>query len=96
MFSRALQADALDSLLIIANTRIANLRSDYDKLQSVDSSIMANYAKQLNIAEEEKKILLQAIADKNKEIRREKRKRFWTGAAGVVATGAAIYISTLK
>lgn len=96
MYARALQADGLDSLMNLCYSRIQDLRIDFAKIQTKDSAIIANYDKQLEIAEQEKKILLQAIADKNSELKKERRKRRWVTFGGIITTGAAIYLSTLK
>lgn len=96
MYSRALQADALDSLLNLCYSRIQDLRIDFSRVQVKDSAIIANYDNQIRIAEFEKKLLLETIASKDKEIKRERRKRKVATFLGLATTGAAIYLLTLK
>jgi len=96
LYTKALQKDACDSLLVIANVRIVSLRTDFNQLVSKDSAIIANYDKQVQVLEDEKKVLLDAIASKNKDLRRERRKRTLITIAGVVATGAAIIAPMMK
>lgn len=96
MYARALQADGLDSLLNLCYSRIQDMRLDLTKIQIKDSAIIANYDKQLNVLEEEKKVLLQAIADKNRDIRRQRRNAFWSKVVGTVTTGIVTYLLITK
>ena len=96
MYARALQADGLDSLLTLCYNRINNLRDDFNNLASKDSAIIENYKKQIGLAEDEKKIYEDQIKTLDKMYRAERRKRRLITFTGILTTGAAIYLSTLK
>lgn len=81
----------------ILNERITGLGNVISSLNEKDlnnSEIITQLQEQKKIMEDQKSILLDQIAKVNKQLRKEKRKRFWTAAAGVATTAAAFYIGS--
>ena len=96
IMSSAKQRDILLEQVSILNERIALYQDNIRLLNEKDSVTVAGHKKELAILEDQKLILLQTIADKNKELRRERRKRIVTGGLGILATAAAFLIGMGK
>lgn len=85
-----------DSLLKLTERQISELKYTMGLLIEKDSATVAGYKNQISIMYQEQAIYKDQVNTFEKLLRREKRKRFWTSAGGVVATGLAIYLSTIK
>lgn len=96
MYARALQADALDSLLDLSRREIVLLENKVMELIEQGDTTAASYEREIVQWKGKEQILLKKIEEKDKEIRREKRKRKWATFGGIITTGAVIYLSTLK
>src|ERR1043165_6863395 len=81
LLSAAKQRDILLEQVSLINTRIAEKDTIISLLRSKDqnnSSIISTQEQQKKVLEDEKKLLLDTIAQKNKELKREKFKRIVT------------------
>lgn len=99
MFRDALQRPILEEKIAILNDRIATKDSVITLLQSAsnkDEGAIMELQSQKKDLQEEVNLLKIAVVDLNRVIRREKRKRFVTGAVGGLATAAAILLSLKK
>lgn len=92
----AQQKPILDSQIAILNTRISGYEFAMSQLMAKDSVTRASLVKQAEYYESQKKAILESVSDLNKALRKEKRKRFWTGAAGMLTTGVMGYLLIRK
>lgn len=87
------QKKALDSLLQIARADIRHYEIAVRELQGKDSSNKETIKTDQNIIaakEDQKKELEKKIDDLNKDIKKYKRKLWWTALAGIVGTVGGI------
>lgn len=99
MFRDALQRPILEEKISILNTRIATKDSVITLLQSAankDEGAIMELQSQKKDLQDEVNLLKTAVVDLNKVIRREKRKRFITGALGAAATAGALILHFSK
>lgn len=94
VYTAALQKRAADSMNVLLQMRIVSLTAAVERLQERDSVTVMAYKEQISDLRKEQAIYRDQVNTFEKLLRREKRKRFWTSAGGVVATGLAIYLST--
>ena len=80
----------------LLNNRISLLNSQISELQEKDSANSVSSRNQIKLLLQEKELHQDQIKIMEKMILREKRKRKWTAVAGILSTGAAIYLSTIK
>jgi ASC-1-like (ASCH) protein len=90
------QKKVLDGQVILLNQRIEGLQVVIKNLEEKDSATVAAYNAQLEAMKEQKEIFQSQLDGYEKLLRREKRKRFWTGAAGILTTGAMTYLLITK
>lgn len=79
------QKKVLEERVTILNERIVNLQGIIKDLQGRDSVTILTYEKQIKELELQRDI-------NEKLLKKEKRKRLWTGIAGVAATAGALFI----
>ena len=82
----------LDTLL----ARISTLEKLSSTLEAKDSLTQAFYQYQISNLKEQQTTCESIIISLKKEIKRERRKRKLVTAAGIITTGLAIYLGTLK
>jgi hypothetical protein len=79
------QKKVLDEKIIILNERISNLQGVIKDFQGKDSITVLTYETQLKEFRLQKEIL-------ERDIKKLKRKLFWTKAAGIAGIAGAFYI----
>jgi hypothetical protein len=92
----ARQKDVLLEQVTILNQRIDNLNAQIKNLQDKDKETVASYNDQLELAEQQKKLLLSYLTKYDKLLKKEKRKRFWTAAGGLAGMGVIGYLYITK
>lgn len=92
----AQEAKVLKEQKVLLEERIDNLKQQITALEEKDSEKTALFNNQLANLLEQKAIYTDQINTYEKLLRKERRKRFWTGAAGVVTTGVATYLLITK
>lgn len=90
------QKKVLEERVIILGQRIEGLEKSLQYVEAKDSVTVATYERQIKEMKEQQQILLDTVASLNKEIRREKRRRFFTGLAGTVTTAGALFLLLTK
>lgn len=100
------QADSLSSYkLIVANKqkdidllqqRIAVLQDVIKNLNDKDAESVAKYNAQLKVMQDERLLFMDQLNGYEKLLRKEKRKRFWTGLLGVATTLTASFLFITK
>lgn len=81
----------------LLNARIQNAEkiiSTFVEKEDNNTEIIKQLQEQKKIMEDQKKILLDEVAKINKQLRKEKRKRFWTAMAGVATTAGAFWLGS--
>ena len=92
----AVQKKVLDGQVALLTQRIDGLNEIIKNLNEKDSASVKLYADQLQVMKQQKDLFQSQLDGYEKLLRKERRKRFWTGAAGVLATGAATYLFITK
>lgn len=88
--SLLVQTETLNKLLDIRKASITNLNeqiADYKSIIEKNKKIQQTQEDKIKIAQD-------AIADINNQLRKQKRKTRLTAFAGIVAVGAAIFLTT--
>ncbi len=80
----------LNTDISLLQERIANLKTK----DSANTQIIATYETQLYTMQEQRVIFEQQLKSYEKLLRRQKRKTFFTGMAGIVTTAITFYIAT--
>ena len=95
VLTAARQKQILDTVVINLNQQIDNLNAIIANYKDKDNALVKSYESQVSVLKEQRMSLEGDIMKLNLAIRKEKRKRFWTGAGGVAATLAVgfLYIS---
>lgn len=88
----AQQGKLLKRQVAILDDRIGILQEIVKNLEAKDSATVENYETQLTAMREQRALFEDQINRYEKLLRREKRKRFWTGAGGVVSTGIMAFL----
>jgi len=96
ILTAAEQKKVLDGQVVILNDHIAILNSLVKVLQDKDTATVGSYERQIAVMKEQRVIYDDQIKTFEKLLRREKRKRFWTGAAGMASTIAMIFLTLKK
>ena len=86
----------LEERIAILNDRIANFQIIISNLNEKDSITVSAYEKQIQLYRDEKKVYEDQINGYEKLLKRERRKRFFTAAGGVVATGLTLFLYLQK
>lgn len=92
----AKQDDVLKEQVKILNERVTLLQSMVFNLEQKDSANTSQSVNQVALFKQEIDLYKDQIKTFEKLLRREKRKRFWASAGGVISTGIMIYLSTKK
>lgn len=82
--------DTLTRLIISKQTQIDTLNS----LDRTNGKIIHTYDKEIAIMKEQRGALEKELSVVNKELRREKRKRFISSVLGVLSTAGALFLGT--
>lgn len=90
------QKKVLDGQVILLNQRIEGLTEIIRNLNEKDSASVALYNSQMAVMKDQKQLYQDQLNGYEKLLRKEKRKRFFTAAAGTLATGAALYLYISK
>lgn len=80
----------------LLNQRVSLLQSQIKELQEKDSANTVTSREQISALLQEQTLCQDQVKTMETILRREKRKRKLITAAGILTTGAAIYLSTLK
>lgn len=92
----ASQKKVLDAQVVILNERITGFEFAISQFHVKDSIRVDGHKKEMDLKDQQNKILLDNIASLNKQVKREKTKRIFTGIGGVLATGIASYLLLKK
>jgi ASC-1-like (ASCH) protein len=90
------QKKVLDGQVILLNQRIEGLQAVVKNLEEKDSATVAAYNTQIEVMKEQKEIFQSQLDGYEKLLRKEKRKRFWTGVLGAATTAGATYLLITK
>lgn len=90
------QKKVLEDQLAIVNERIVGLEARIAIYKDKDTFTVASFQREISNYKEQKIILLETVAGLNKQLIRERRKRFWTAAGGIAATGIAAFFYITK
>lgn len=92
----AKQGDVLKEQVKILNEKVTLLQTMVLNLEQKDSANTSQSVNQVALFKQEIDLYKDQIKTFEKLLRREKRKRFWASAGGVISTGIMIYLSTKK
>lgn len=92
VYAAAAQKKIVDSLLSISEKQVAELRYSVSLLTEKEAELKANYERQISNLEEQIILLKDQMQGYERLLKREKRKRFFTGVAGTLTTAAAIFL----
>lgn len=81
-----------DSLLKISEAQLAELKYNISLLTEKDAETKANYERQISNLEEQITLFKDQMQGYERLLKREKRKRFFTGVAGTLTTATAIFL----
>lgn len=96
MYVAAEQGRILSDLVTILNARIEELQLLIDDLKDKDMNnyeIIQTYKSEIRIMQEQRAVFEKQIADLNAEIKKLKRKNFWTSVGGIAAAIGIIYLT---
>jgi hypothetical protein len=96
VYAAALQKRVCDSMNVILEARINSLNNSIALLNQKDSVTVAGYEGQLKVFREEKALYQDQMKGFEKLVRREKRKRFFATAGGILTTGIVTYLAIKK
>ncbi len=85
-----------DSLLRISEAQLSEVKYQKGLIEDREAETINNYNRQIENLEKQISVYKDQMIVFNKAIRREKRKRFFATAGGVLSTGIMIYLSTKK
>lgn len=80
----------------ILQDRITELQGIITNLKEKDSVSVQLFRDQLEVMKQQKTLFQDQLNGYERLLRREKRKRFWSSAAGIAATGIATYLFISK
>jgi len=90
------QKKVLEQQVVILNERIANYQTIIASLNSIDSLTVATYTAQIKVYKDEKAIYEDQLKGYERLLKKEKRKRFFTGVGGAIITGIVGYLYLKK
>lgn len=96
LLTSAEQGKILKEQVTILNERIANQEIIIDNLKEKDAVTVAAYQKEIEQMKEQRATFEDQIKSYERLLKREKRKRVFTGIAGILTTAATFYIATKK
>lgn len=94
---RALLTDAKQKDILLdevknLNDRIAEKQKQLSLTNERDSLLIASLKKEIILLEDQKNLLVTDNDSKDKTIKKLRRKNRWTAAAGILTTGAALFL----
>jgi len=96
IYSAALQKKVADSLLSIAELQVTQLNNSIRLLGERDIEVKANYEKQISNLNQQIELYKDQIAGYERLLKKERRKRFFTSAGGILTTGIMAYLFLTK
>lgn len=90
------QKKVLDEQVILLNQRITGFEEIVRELKAKDTATVGSYERQIAVMKDQRTVFETAIKDREKEIRRYKRKLFWRTAGGVTLAAAGVYLYLTK
>ena len=96
ILTAAEQKKVLDEQVLLLNQRIAGYESMVQQYKDKDTATVGSYEREIALMKDERKIFESAIKDKEKQIRKYKRKLFFRTAGGVLVTGGLVYLYLTK
>jgi len=96
ILAAAQQRNVLLEQVDILNKRIENYQDIIKNLNEKDSATVEGYKLEIKTMNEQQDILADQVNAYEKLLRKERRKRWWTAAGGLVSSGALIYLYITK
>lgn len=90
------QKKVLDEQVILLNQRITGYEAMVRQYKDKDTATVGGYEREIALMKDQRKIFETAISDKEKEIRKYKRKLFFRTAGGLLITGGLFYLYITK
>jgi len=90
------QKKVLDEQVLLLNQRIAGFETMVQQYKDKDTATVGGYERQIALMKDERKIFETAIKDREKQIRKYKRKLFFRTAGGLILTGTIAYLYFTK
>lgn len=92
----ASQKKVADSLLVIAEKQVAQLQNTITLLGEKDAEQKEMYDNQLDLLRQEITLYKDQISGYERLVRKERRKRRWATAGGILTTGVITYFLITK
>ena len=96
ILTAAEQKKVLDEQVVLINQRISGYEEMIKAYRDKDTATVGGYERQIALLKDERKIFEQAIKDKEKEIKKYKRKLFFRTAGGIFIVGGLSYLYITK
>lgn len=96
MLIAASQKKVADSLLVIAEKQVAQLQNTITLLGEKDAEQKEMYDNQLDLLRQEITLYKDQISGYERLVRKERRKRRWATAGGILTTGVITYFLITK
>lgn len=96
IYTAAIQKRYVDSLLVISEKQVGELKYNISLLQEKDAELKKMYDAQLDILHNQIVIYKEQITGYERLVKLERRKRRLITFGGVLTTGAAIFLSLKK
>lgn len=96
LYTAATMYKYTDSLLKITEAQVSELKTAIRLLEEKDAEQRALYERMIVNLNGQIDLLKNQVKGFEKIVRAERRKRFWSSLAGVVTTGAAMYLFITK
>lgn len=96
VYAAAAQKKIVDSLLLIANSQVAELKSQISLLEERDIETRNNYQRQIDNLERQTALYIEQVKGFEKLLRRERTKRRLITGAGILTTTAALLMGLKK
>jgi len=96
ILTAAEQKKVLDEQVLLLNQRIAGYELMVQQYKDKDTATVGAYEREIALMKDQRKIFETAISDKEKQIRKLKRKIFFRTAGGLLLTGTIAYLYFTK
>jgi len=96
ILTAAEQKKVLDEQVVLLNQRISGYEAMVQQYKDKDTATVGSYEREIALMKDQRKIFETAIKDKEKEIKRYKRKLFFRTAGGVMIVGGLTYLYLTK
>lgn len=96
IYSAALQKKYTDSLLVITEKQVSELQAAVGLLEEKDGELKRMYEAQIANLNNQISIFKDQVIGYEKLLKKERRRRFWTGALSVVTAGTLGYLYLTK